>query len=173
LDVHKLVDFLRLLAEILAAVAAIVSAVTGIIRAVPGLWQWLRKLFGRPISAGVRLFNHPFIFLEAAIAEGAIGLSVGIVLGHVASSPGTPTALANTFAITGLVISLIAWTTAMSLSFRYRQWVWLIGLFLFGAVPYAAAIFASDFQSYLLVSAVPGMYGVLGPRSEKSWGGTL
>jgi hypothetical protein len=118
--------------------------------------------------SGWRPFSHPFILAAAVTAEVAIGLGVGIGLAQVVSPLSVRVSLANGLANVGLIISIIAWITAIYRSLQYRLWLWLIGLSLSGIILYASAYFYDDVLSYLLVSVAPGLFGVIGRRPEKS-----
>jgi hypothetical protein len=120
------------------------------------------------ILSGWRPVSHPLIFALAVTAELAIGLGVGLGLVQIVSPVSARVSLANGLANVGLIISIIAWITAIYRSFQYRLWLWLIGLSLSGIMLYASAYFYNDFLSYLLVSVAPGLFGVIGRRPEKS-----
>jgi xanthine/uracil permease len=120
-------------------------------------------------SRSWRVTTHPWIFAAAPVALVTEGIGFVVFSSPMMASSAERTAAANVIAMSGLVISMVAWLPSLYASLRLAQiqrWAWFVGLLLGGLLLYIPALTERDFLSYCLVGAVPAVFGVLGPRTE-------
>lgn len=126
----------------------------------------------------VRSWITRVIFLGGFLATSAVLTGIVIaflpvfarVSGHVTLGTISVSniALGDGIAVLGLIFGIASWFASLWVALGTRRWVVLGVMGVAGALIYAGAVFYNDFSSYLLVGAVPSLFGLFGPEKPST-----
>lgn len=142
------IQTIDLIASVIAIVTFVVSAIRIVSKALQSRSTLSRLIFsGGFLSTVVVLTGISIVFLPVFTSVGTRVNVHNVTIG-------------DDVAIVGWALGLVSWLAALSASFRAKQVVLCGGLVTLGFPIYAGALFYSDISAYLLVGALPTLFGL-------------